>query len=110
MVMFGFDLAEELAGTGITVNSLHPASLMNTKMVTDTDYFGGALTTVQQGADAAEYLATSSELANVTGEYFDGKLRARADGQAYDREARARLRLLSEQWTGVVEPAGAARR
>jgi NAD(P)-dependent dehydrogenase (short-subunit alcohol dehydrogenase family) len=104
MIMFSFDLADELAGSGVAVNSVHPASLMDTKMVTESDYFGPARTTVQEGADAVEFVATSAELDNVTGEYFDGKLRARADPQAYDRDARARLRALSEQLTGMVEP------
>src|SRR6266700_3448273 len=33
LVMFTFDLAEELAGTGVTANCLHPATYMPTKMV-----------------------------------------------------------------------------
>jgi NAD(P)-dependent dehydrogenase (short-subunit alcohol dehydrogenase family) len=96
-VMFTLDLAEELEASGITVNSLHPASLMNTRMVVETDYFGGPMTTIQEGADAVEYLALSPELDDVTGEYFNGKRRARANAQAYDKEARRRLRMLSEQ-------------
>jgi NAD(P)-dependent dehydrogenase (short-subunit alcohol dehydrogenase family) len=103
LVMFTFDLAEELAGSSVTVNSLHPATLMNTKMVSESSYFGSAMTTVQQGADAVEYLATSPELEGVTGQYFDGKQRARANSQAYDREARRRLRTLSEQLVGLKE-------
>jgi NAD(P)-dependent dehydrogenase (short-subunit alcohol dehydrogenase family) len=103
LVMFTFDLAEELRGSGITVNSLHPASLMNTKMVLETDYFGGPMTTVEEGAHAVEYLATSSELDSVTGEYFDEEQRARANPQAYDKEARWRLRMLSEQLTRLKE-------
>ena len=102
-VMFTFDLAEELEGTGITVNSLHPATLMNTKMVFETDYFRGAMSTIKEGADAVEYLATSPELGGVTGEYFDGKRRARANDQAYDKEARRRLRVLSEHLTKIKE-------
>ena len=99
LVMFTFDLAEDLRQTGITVNSLHPASLMNTRMVVETDYFGGPMTTVEEGAHAVEYLATSPELDGVTGEYFDGEQRARASAQAYDKEARLRLRILSEELT-----------
>ena len=97
IVMFTFDLAEDLRGTGITVNCLHPASLMNTRMVVETDYFGRPMTTVDEGAHAVEYLVTSPGLDGVTGEYFDGKQRARANAQAYDKEARRRLRILSER-------------
>jgi NAD(P)-dependent dehydrogenase (short-subunit alcohol dehydrogenase family) len=102
-VMFTFDLAEELSESGITVNSLHPASLMNTKMVLETDYFGGPMSTVEEGAHAVEYLATSPELDAVTGEYFNGEHRARANAQAYDKEARHRLRMLSQELTRLKE-------
>jgi NAD(P)-dependent dehydrogenase (short-subunit alcohol dehydrogenase family) len=103
LVMFTFDLAEDLRKSGITVNSLHPATLMSTRMVLETDYFGGPMSTVEEGAHAVEYLATSPELGGVTGEYFDGKQRARANAQAYDKEARRRLRILSEQLTKPKE-------
>lgn len=96
-VMFTFDLADALKGSGVTVNSLHPASLMNTKMVQGSDYFASTMSTVREGADAVEYLATSSELRGVTGEYFDGKQRGRANPQAYDGEARQQLCELSER-------------
>ena len=70
--------------SGIAVNGLHPASLMNTRMVLETDYFDGPMNTVQEGASAVEYLATSPKVEGVTGEYFDGKRRAQANPQAYD--------------------------
>ena len=99
LVMFTFDLAEELEDTGVTANSLHPASLMDTKMVFET--FGSASTSVREGTDATVRLAISPDLERITGRYFDGQREARADEQAYDPEARARLRRLSEELTGL---------
>jgi NAD(P)-dependent dehydrogenase (short-subunit alcohol dehydrogenase family) len=98
-VMFTFDLAADLKESGITVNCLHPASLMPTKMVLETDYFGSPMSAVDEGAGAVEYLAASPDLDGVTGEYFDGKQQSRANPQAYDKQARRRLRMLSEQLT-----------
>lgn len=96
-IMFTFDLAEQLAGTGVTVNCLHPATLMNTRMVHDSSYFPGVKSTTEQGAAALENLITASALATCTGEYFDGMQKARAKDQAYEPEARKQLRELSEQ-------------
>ena len=107
LVMFTFDLAEELKGTGVNVNCLHPATLMNTKMVFDSSYFDGPISRIEQGADAVEYLAESSHLDDVTGEYFDGKEKSRANPQAYDIEARKRLKRLAEQFTGMLVSAKA---
>lgn len=95
-ILFTFDLAEELAGSGVTVNCLHPATLMNTKMVFDSGYFPGSRTTIEEGAQALERLAVAAELEGVSGEYFDGLEKSRADDQAYDPGARQQLRFLSE--------------
>jgi NAD(P)-dependent dehydrogenase (short-subunit alcohol dehydrogenase family) len=97
-IMFTFELAERLSDTGVSVNALHPASLMDTKMVQDT--FGYTMSTVEEGARAVVRLAVSPELEGVTGRYFDGTREARADGQAYDKEARQRLWELSEELCG----------
>jgi NAD(P)-dependent dehydrogenase (short-subunit alcohol dehydrogenase family) len=99
LVMFSFDLTRELAGSGVTVNALHPASLMNTKMV--REWFGTPRSTVEEGARAVERLVLTEELAGVTGEYFEGQRQARAAAQADDEEARRRLRQMSERWVGL---------
>jgi NAD(P)-dependent dehydrogenase (short-subunit alcohol dehydrogenase family) len=99
-IMFTFELAERLRGTGVTVNALHPASLMDTKMVLET--FGHSMSNVQEGADAAVRLAASPELEGVTGRYFDGQHEVRADRQAYDAQARKRLWVLSEELCGPL--------
>jgi NAD(P)-dependent dehydrogenase (short-subunit alcohol dehydrogenase family) len=97
-VMFTFELAERLSDNGVSVNALHPASLMDTKMVQDA--FGYTMSTVEEGTEAVVRLAVSSELEGVTGRYFDGRREARADGQAYDKEARQTLWELSEELCG----------
>ena len=90
LIMYSFDLAESLKAKKVDVNALHPASLMNTNMVMEN--FGRVITTVEEGCDALEYLATDARLEGVTGKYFEGKKEAKALPQAYDEEARRKLR------------------
>jgi NAD(P)-dependent dehydrogenase (short-subunit alcohol dehydrogenase family) len=102
-IMFTFELAERESDTGVTVNALHPASLMDTRMVHEN--FAYTMSTVEEGAEAVVRLAVSPEFEGVTGAYFDGTSEARADRQAYDPQARDRLWTLSEQQCGrLLEP------
>jgi NAD(P)-dependent dehydrogenase (short-subunit alcohol dehydrogenase family) len=96
-IMFTFELAERLRGenAGVTVNALHPASLMNTKMVYES--FGYTMSTVEDGVEATLRLAISPELEGGTGRYFDRLREARPNKQADDAEARRRLWRLSEE-------------
>ena len=107
-VMFTFELAERLQadGAGVSVNALHPASLMNTKMVYES--FGYTMSTVEEGVEATLRLATSPELDGVTGRYFDRLREALAHPQAYDGQARVRLWRLSEQLVGTTASTGSA--
>jgi NAD(P)-dependent dehydrogenase (short-subunit alcohol dehydrogenase family) len=102
-VMFTFELAEHLRDTGVTVNALHPASLMDTKMVQST--FGYTMSTVEEGTQAVVRLTVSPKVEGVTGHYFDGRRQARANRQAYNPRVRNRLWVLSEQPCGcLLEP------
>jgi NAD(P)-dependent dehydrogenase (short-subunit alcohol dehydrogenase family) len=98
-VMFTFELAERLRGTGITVNCLHPATLMDTKMVREG--WGAPMSTVEEGAAAILFLATAPETTIGTGRFYDGNRVARANPQAYDAAARRRLWELSLRLTNL---------
>lgn len=92
-ILFTIDLAEQLKGTGVTVNALHPASYMNTTMVRQAGVTPWS--SVETGADAILNLAVSPDLEGRSGLYFDGLRESRADAQAYDEKARQQLRTLS---------------
>jgi NAD(P)-dependent dehydrogenase (short-subunit alcohol dehydrogenase family) len=98
-VMHAFDLAEELRGDGVTATALHPATYMPTKMVREAGV--DPVSTLEEGVEATWRLVTDPALDGVTGRYFNGAREARADAQAYDPQARRRLRELSERLTGV---------
>ena len=99
-VMSALDFARELEGRGVTVNSLHPATYMNTTMVREAGVT--PMSTVEEGAEAILRLAVSPELEGKTGLYFDGVKPARAHGQAYRSDERKRLRDLSERLVGMM--------
>ncbi|HWX06275.1 MAG TPA: SDR family NAD(P)-dependent oxidoreductase [Bradyrhizobium sp.] len=99
-IMFTIDLAEQLKGSGVTVNSLHPATYMNTTMVR-----AGGITpvsTVEQGGAAILHLAVGDDVSGNSGLFFNGMNQAQANAQAYDAAARRRLRELSLELTGLA--------
>jgi len=98
-IMFTIDVADQLRGSGVTVNALHPATYMNTTMVRE----GGItpISTVEQGGEAILHLAVGDDVADTSGLFFNGMQQARAVPQAYDETARKRLRMLSLEMTGL---------
>jgi NAD(P)-dependent dehydrogenase (short-subunit alcohol dehydrogenase family) len=99
-IMFTIDLADELKGSGVTANSLHPATYMNTTMVRA----GGIapMSTVEQGGEAILHLVCGDDVANKSGLFFNGMNEMKANSQAYDAQARAKLRELSLKLTGLA--------
>ena len=100
-IMFGFSLAERLPADEVTVNSLHPATFMPTKIV--LEQHGHSVDSLDEGVDATLRLAIGDDVDGITGRYFNRQAEARADDQAYDTEARRRLWDLSAELIG--EPA-----
>jgi NAD(P)-dependent dehydrogenase (short-subunit alcohol dehydrogenase family) len=92
-IMNAFDLAEELAAAGVAVNALHPATFMPTKVSP-----AKPVSTIAQGVAATLRLVKED---TGTGRYFNSLEESRASDQAYDPAARARLRALSRQLTGL---------
>ena len=99
-VMFTIDLAEELRDRGVTVNCLHPATYMPTKMVLHAR--GEGLSPLEDGVRATVRLVASPELDGVTGRYFNGEVESDPHPQAHDAAARAELRRVSNELSGLA--------
>ena len=97
-ILFTFDLARELQDKGVTVVALHPATMMDTTMVRSSGL--PAQSSIDEGATAVMNLIVSPSI--QTGQFFDGRRPSRAHAQAYDESARAQLRELSMQLTGLA--------
>ncbi len=102
-ILFTFDLAEELRGRNVAVNTLHPATYMGTTMVRRSGT--RPMSTVEEGGEAILQLVASPALEGKSGLYFNGLREARADAQAYDLPARKKLRALSFDLVGLADPA-----
>jgi NAD(P)-dependent dehydrogenase (short-subunit alcohol dehydrogenase family) len=95
-ILLTVDLAEELKGRNVVVTALHPATMMDTSMVKQSGM--QARSTVDEGATAVMQQITG---AVQTGQYYNGLQAAKPNAQAFDANARAQLRALSQKLTGV---------
>ncbi|MFD5323341.1 SDR family NAD(P)-dependent oxidoreductase [Streptomyces sp. NPDC127092] len=95
LIMATFELAAELDGTGVTVNTLHPAHLMDTPAVRAYGFTPEVGT--EEGVRPTVRLLLDPALAGTTGRYFDRFTETRAHEQAYDTDARARLMELTDR-------------
>jgi len=98
-ILFTVDLADELKGSGVIANALHPSTYMNTTMVRQSGT--SPISKVEDGAEAILQLAVSPALEGKSGLYFNVLREARANPQAYDAAARRRLRALSLELAGL---------
>src|SRR5690606_26401695 len=96
-IMMTIDLAEELEGTGVRINAVHPAVYMATSMVLNRG--GTPLTTIDDGADPVLQVIHSP--VSGSGNYYRQAENIPAHDQAYDEDARRQLRELAEELTGI---------
>jgi NAD(P)-dependent dehydrogenase (short-subunit alcohol dehydrogenase family)/MFS family permease len=125
-VMFTYELARRLDGTGVTATVLHPGVVRTAFAAEDPSPLAKVMITVSrpflktpaQGAATSIYLATAPEVEGVTGQYFANRRPKTSNKASYDTTAAARLwdasaRLISQEPQGVSSAAarpGNARR
>ncbi len=109
-IYFTYELAERLKGTGVTVNALDPGHVVsnfnkNTRgfmhFIAEVIYFFDGRSP-EKGAQTILYLATSGEVANVSGKYFLNCKQISSSRKSYDVAVRQRLWSVSE---ALVQPA-----
>ncbi len=107
-VLFTYELARRLEGTGVTANCLHPGVVRtgfgrnNSGIIGSLFKAGQAigkpfLLTPEKGAQTSIYLASSPEVEGVTGKYFAKSRETTSNAASQDRDAASRLWELSEQ-------------
>jgi len=114
-VLFTFELARRLEGTGVTANVLHPGFVATGFGANNGGMMGVGLKLLQRivarspekGAETSIYLASSPDVEGVTGKYFTDKHELKASPASYDLEAAKRLWALSEEQTRIKQPATA---
>ena len=110
MNAFTFELARRLAGTGVTANCLHPGAVATNIWNPDLlPLIGGLIVAVvkpfllnsKQGAAVSLYLATSPEVAQVSGEYFVKSKPAKSNPLSRDPKLMAEVWLCTEKMTSL---------
>ena len=106
-ILFTYELARRLAGSGVTVNALHPGGVATNIFSTDFSLFGPLIKgvvslftlTPTQGADNTIYLASAPEVEGVTGKYFVKREAVVSSALSNDKELAKRLWEVSEKLT-----------
>ena len=109
-ILFTLELARLLAGSNVTANCLHPG-VVATNIFKNLGTIGKVFTFVgrpfmlsaARGAETSIYLASSPDVAKVSGKYFDKCKEAPLLPHATDMEAARRLWEESERLTGLAQ-------
>jgi retinol dehydrogenase-12 len=105
-ILFTYELARRLAGTGVTVNCLHPG-VIGTKLFRNLGIIntlaGIFLSSPEKGAETSVYLASSPEVEGVTGKYFDNKRAVPSSSASYNEADAKRLWQISAELTHLSD-------
>lgn len=97
MITTGMTLAEQLDPSEITVNSVHPATFMPTKLA--LEMVGQSRGSIEEGVHATLRMVVDPALSGLTGRFFVGTEESRAYPTAYQPAVRERLWAVSERLT-----------
>jgi NAD(P)-dependent dehydrogenase (short-subunit alcohol dehydrogenase family) len=108
-ILFTYELARRLNGTGVTANALHPGLVASNFGANNRGFYPLIKPLVhcfainnEQGAQTSMYLASSPEIEGVTGKYFVRRKEKRSSEASYDSDAAARLWQISAEMTGLT--------
>lgn len=106
-ILFTRELSRRLAGTQVTANCFHPGAV-RTKLVQGGSIYGvvwkaaGAFfISPEKGADTAIFLASSDEMAGMTGGYYIKRRQEKSSAISYGEETAKKLWKLSEKLVGL---------
>jgi NAD(P)-dependent dehydrogenase (short-subunit alcohol dehydrogenase family) len=106
MILFTYELARKLEGTGVTVNCVHPGVVVTNLGRGSSGAFGLLLrlmrpffSSPEKGAETPIYLASSPEVEGVSGKYFAKKAEAKSSERSYDTVTARRLWQVSAELT-----------
>ncbi len=116
-VLFTYELARRLEGTGVTANCLHPGVVRTGFATNNSGFIGGLvvvfqaigkpfLLTPEKGALTSIYLASSPEVEGVTGKYFAKSQEKQSNATSRDQDVARRLWDVSEEM--IATPAAFA--
>jgi NAD(P)-dependent dehydrogenase (short-subunit alcohol dehydrogenase family) len=107
-ILFTYELARRLEGSGVTANALHPGGVA-TEFAAGEGLMGTIfklvrpfLLTPEQGAQTQIYLASAPEVAGISGQYFAKKKPVNSSKISYDTTVAQRLWQLSAELTGLA--------
>jgi len=107
-VLFTYELARRLEGTGVTANCVHPGAVRTNFGSGSSGLFGfmvrasrPLMISPEKGAETSIYLASSPEVEGVSGKYFIKKAEARSSDESYDETVARRLWEVSAELTNL---------
>lgn len=108
-VLFTYELARRLEGTGVTANCLHPG-VVGTNLFNTVGGLAGKIVrlftpfmrTPEKGADTIIWLASSPEVEGCAGKYFSDRKEQATNPESYDTSVAARLWEVSERMCSSI--------